>query len=262
MSDIVCNAEPRVPALQFHFLGNVDYHDCWLLQRRLARTARLAHPAGFEPSADIVVLLCEHPPLITVGRRGSRGHISLTDDELQRRGWGVRWEARGGGCVLHGPGQLAIYPLLSLPGCGWSLSEYARRFRGGVAQALKELHVPVSEMAHTWGLAGRTGPLALMGIGVRGGMTSLGMWLNVQPQLADYRLVATAGTSGPFDGRQTMSSLSAERQSHITMARVRATLVSCLSEAFDRPRYYLHTGHPGLPPRRETTRGSSHARAC
>lgn len=255
MSDIVCNAEERIPALQFHFLGSVSYEECWALQRRLVKAARPEH------SADIVVLLCEHPTLITIGRRGSRGHIAATDEELQRRELTVRWEARGGGCVMHAPGQLAIYPLLSLVGCRWSVGDYARRLRHGVSQTLQELNLTVCDIPGTWGLAGRTGPLATMGVSVRGGMTSLGMWLNVQPQLADFKLVSVLPPSAAAM-RPTMSSLAAERQGNITMPRVRATLVSCLSEALERPRYYLHTGHPGLKTWREAARGSSHARAC
>ena len=81
----------------------------------LAPTARgggAVNVAGDRDSACLI--LCEHPPLITVGRQGSRGHIRFDTEELFVRGWPVRWVNRGGGCLLHLPGQLAIYPILPL----------------------------------------------------------------------------------------------------------------------------------------------------
>ena len=50
------------------------------------------------------LLMCEHPPLITVGREGSREHILASPQELISRELDVRWLNRGGGCLVHAPG--------------------------------------------------------------------------------------------------------------------------------------------------------------
>ena len=76
--------------------GCVDWADCQRLQRRLV------YEAGSGDDGRIVTLLCEHPPLISVGRRGSRGHIRCTNEQLRHQRLEVRWVNRGGGCVLHG----------------------------------------------------------------------------------------------------------------------------------------------------------------
>src|SRR2546426_281708 len=86
-------------ALQVYLLGTVDLEAVLRLQRRL----------HFEISGQrdqAILLLCEHPPVITVGRQGSRAHIFCGPEELRSRRWNVRWVNRGGGCLLHAPGQL------------------------------------------------------------------------------------------------------------------------------------------------------------
>src|SRR5712692_5787675 len=105
---------PRISAphvtdsvLQVYLLGSVDFEAALALQRLLAYRV-----AGDRSNAAL--LICEHPPLITVGRHGSRAHILCEPEELRARRWRVRWVNRGGGSILHVPGQLAIYPVLSL----------------------------------------------------------------------------------------------------------------------------------------------------
>src|SRR5581483_11812554 len=84
--------------LQAYLLGSVDFDAALRLQRR----------CHFDVTGDrtqAFVLACEHPPLITVGRHGSRAHIRFEPQDLQTRHWDVRWVNRGGGCLLHLPGQ-------------------------------------------------------------------------------------------------------------------------------------------------------------
>ena len=82
------------------------------------------YEAGGQDDGRITVLLCEHPALISVGRTGSRGHIRLTNEQLRMRQLEVRWVSRGGGCVLHGPGQIAVYPIVPLRWHGWTVGDY------------------------------------------------------------------------------------------------------------------------------------------
>ena len=98
----------REPVAEFRLLGRVPFDAFLALQ------SRLVYEAGGLAEPRIVVLLCEHPDLITVGRAGSRGHIRFSNDQLKHEQLGVRWISRGGGCVLHAPGQLAVYPIVPL----------------------------------------------------------------------------------------------------------------------------------------------------
>src|SRR5438105_4236030 len=103
--------------LQVHLLGCVPFEDVLSLQRRLVDRVE-------NQRDESALIICEHPPIITVGRLGSRAHIHYDVDELHLRGWAVRWVNRGGGCVFHAPGQLAIYPILPLDRLGLKLHDY------------------------------------------------------------------------------------------------------------------------------------------
>src|SRR5258708_25372800 len=93
--------------LQVYLLGVVEFESALVLQRRLAYQV-----AGERDGA--MLLLCEHPPLITVGRQGSRAHILCEPEELRAREWRVRWVNPGGGCGPPPPRPLPRYPILPL----------------------------------------------------------------------------------------------------------------------------------------------------
>src|SRR5262245_65809238 len=90
-------------------LGRVPYQEALALQRGLV-TERQAH------RVDDLLLLLEHPPVITLGVRGDggRGHIVASDDTLVARGIEVVEAGRGGDVTYHGPGQLVGYPIIDL----------------------------------------------------------------------------------------------------------------------------------------------------
>src|SRR5262245_24583558 len=120
--------------LRVYLLGSLEFDSALQLQRSLAYQL-----SEQRQGADLI--LCEHPPLITVGRQGSPGHIQLTLDELAARQWSVRWVHRGGGTFLHLPGQLAVYPLLPLDHCGLSVRDYIDRLQRVLVAVLDDFGV-------------------------------------------------------------------------------------------------------------------------
>jgi lipoyl(octanoyl) transferase len=214
-------------------LGTVDFEDCLTLQRRLA------YDAVTRADGRIVVLICEHPPLITIGRGGSREQVRLTASELTQRGLEIRHIGRGGGAILHAPGQLAIYPILPLAEQDWSVGEYLRRLQLALTNLLLELKIKPAVVRESIAMAGRRGKLAAMGVSVRQGVTMHGAFLNVNPEMRDFGRVEVAGG-------QTMSSLLSHRALPTKMNKVRAALVTHLADALSLERYHLHTGHPLL----------------
>src|SRR5262245_13806110 len=89
--------EPARALLRVYLLGSLEFDSALQLQRSLAYQLS-------EQDHDAALILCEHPPLITVGRHGSPAHIQLSLEELAARRWSVRWVHRGGGTFLHLPG--------------------------------------------------------------------------------------------------------------------------------------------------------------
>ena len=160
---------------------------------------------------------------------------------LEARQIETHWTNRGGGCLLHCPGQLAIYPILPLRWHDFSLGEYLQRFQAALTETLTELGVQIQPQPGRYGVWGRTGQIAALGVAVRDWVTWHGAYLNVSPALGLFRLVE----SDP-QGQYPMGSIAAERCGVVRMATVRAVLVRQLTEAFGCDRYHLYTGHPWL----------------
>ena len=240
------------PALAFHLLGQVAYDDALALQQRLA------HDAAESQAASVSVLFCEHPDLITVGRCGSRGHVRMSGEQLKREGLALRWVSRGGGCILHAPGQLAIYPIVPLAVLGWSVRQYLRRLQQAVLTAFRQLQVHGQTQPDRFAVWGQSGLLAALGVAVRDGVTCHGAFLNVNPPMRRFAFVDALPPEHVGAGlKTTMGCLLAERRTAVRMATVRSAFVECLAAAFGSDRYHLHTGHPllvrAIGTRREST---------
>jgi lipoyl(octanoyl) transferase len=229
------SAEPQSPAVETFLLGEVPLLRCLELQERLRQQAAL------RDDGQIVVLLCEHPEVITVGRGGRPSHVAGGNSRLRSGQIEMHWVNRGGGCLVHCPGQLAIYPILPLRWHDFSVGDYLERLQAALAETVSELGVQVLPRPGQYGVWGRSGQIAAIGAAVRDWVTWHGAFLNVSPSLGMFRLVQ----SDPSN-HVPMSSLSAERRSVVRMATVRAVLVQHLTAAFGCERYHLYTGHPWL----------------
>ena len=216
-------------------LGTLDFDVALALQQRLV------YELGGRDDGQIALLICEHPQLITMGRQGSRDHVHLSDRALLQQRLSIRWVNRGGGCLLHAPGQLAIYPIVPLDWYGLRVGEYLDRFQSGLHDALTELRVNCQREPGRFGIWGRNGQLAFVGAAVKHWTTYFGAYLNVRPAMRLFRYVQ----SDPERGTP-VSSVAAERRRPLNITAVRSALVPHLSAALGCERYHLYTSHPLL----------------
>lgn len=235
--------ESLSPAVETFLLGQVPYLQCLQLQQRLRRQV------ATRGDGQIVVLMCEHPEVITIGRGGRPSDVAACG-ALRSREIDTHWVNRGGGTLVHCPGQLAVYPLVPLDWHGFSPGEYLGRLQAALVRTLTELGVQVHLPPGRWGVCGRTGQLAFLGVAVRDWTAWHGAFVNVSPAMGLFRLVQ----SGP-PGHPAAGSISAERRGVVRMATVRAVLVRHLTEALGCDRYHLYTGHPWLESRRMRDEG-------
>lgn len=235
MSENQFSMERPSCSLEAHLLGQVDFGRCLALQERLVR--RIAD----RDDGQICLLLCEHPNIVAVGRGGSPAHVK-SDSRLIRSGQlDVRWVKRGGGCMVHAPGQLAVYPITPLRWHGLSVGQYLDRLQAGILGALEQLGIQGHSRPNRHGIWGRTGQLAAFGITVRSWVAYHGAFINVAPSMGLFQLVDTDPQTAT-----RMSCLVAEGQKPVRMTSVRAELVPRLADALGCDRYHLHTGHPLL----------------
>src|SRR5262245_44444434 len=150
----------EVGLLQAYLLPTLDFEQSLLLQRRLHYDV-----AGSPESAALVV--CEHNPLITVGRQGSRRHLLFDPEELRTRQWRVRWVNRAGGCWLHVPGQLHISPILALDALGWSAARYVANLGEVLRRVLDDFSISAKARVDDAGVWVGERLLAAIGVAIK-----------------------------------------------------------------------------------------------
>jgi lipoyl(octanoyl) transferase len=184
----------------------VPYQQAWDLQR--AVHADVA--AGLAPD---IVLLLEHPPVFTAGRR-TEPHERPSD------GTPVIDVDRGGKITWHGPGQLVGYPILRL-GRPIDVVAYVRRLEGALIGVCADLGVTAGRVAGRSGVwldADHRGPqrkVAAIGIRVAQGVTMHGFALNCDPDLSWFARIVPCGISDA-----TVTSLAAELGRELPVAQV------------------------------------------
>lgn len=226
-------------ALQVYLLGSLDFDAALLLQRRL-------HYDVSGDRSQAALILCEHSPIITVGRQGSRTHLRFDVEDYAHRGLPSRWVTRGGGCWLHLPGQLAVYPILPLDRMRLTIPEYLQRFADVFVRTLDDFSVRSAVHVGEGGVWVGQRPIAALGIAVRSQVTMHGACFNVNPDLVPFRRVRSMPNS-----EEPMSSLERERRGPIRPALVRERLIEHFQTVFGFRESVAFSEHPLI---REHTR--------
>jgi len=121
------------------------------------------------------LVLCDHPTGITVGREGSAAHVRPNPDELAARGWPVEWVARGGGAMLHQPGQVACYPILPLDALNLTVGRYVTELQAVAVELCREFGVEATLDTERPGVRANGRRLAHVGVAVRNWVSSFGL---------------------------------------------------------------------------------------
>ena len=210
--------------LEVRDLGRRSYAEALELQRELRRRR-----AEGELDHDIL-LLTEHPPVVTLGRGTRPTSLPYPADLLERRGVEVFEVERGGDVTFHGPGQLVGYPIVDLSGHRRDLHWYLRRLEDTLISAIERLGVPAGRTPGLTGVwtAGRK--IASIGIHVKQWVTLHGFALNVTTDLAWFDLIVPCGIE-----QVVMTSLAEEllRDDHPALEReARQAVTEAFAEAF------------------------------
>jgi lipoyl(octanoyl) transferase len=164
--------------------GLVPYRDALEWQRSLGQAridGRLPHD---------VLLLLEHPPVVTLGRNSHDAHV------LRTQGVDVFEVERGGDVTYHGPGQLVGYPILDLSRHRRDLHWYLRTLEQALIAALGELGLPAERNPGYTGVWTRGRKIASIGIHVKQWVTWHGFALNVTTDLSAFERIVPCGIPG------------------------------------------------------------------
>lgn len=164
--------------------GTVPYREALEWQRQLAEdriAGRLPHD---------VLLLLEHPPVLTLGRTSHAANV------LEQRGIEVFEVERGGDVTFHGPGQLVGYPIIDLKSYTQDLHWYLRTLEQALIDALALLDIPADRNPGLTGVWTRGRKIASLGIHVKQWVTWHGFALNVTTDLSHFSRIVPCGIQG------------------------------------------------------------------
>ena len=175
-------------------LGLISYTAAFALQQQIVA----ARKAG---SLEDVLLLCEHPHVITLGRNGKRENLLVSDDVLRQKGIAFQATNRGGDITYHGPGQIVGYPILDLTHMKTDVHWYVRALEEALIRASAEFRVRAFRIAGKTGIWVETESpdgsteekLAAIGVHLSRWISSHGFAYNVSTDLRYFDLIVPCG---------------------------------------------------------------------
>src|SRR5689334_15943097 len=202
--------------------GLVPYEEARELQRQLeARRQR-----GEIPD---VLLLLEHPPVYTRGRRSKPEELPMGAEWYEAQGIEVLDTDRGGLVTYHGPGQLVAYPIVHLRGYGGDVHEYVRGLERTMTGARAEAGVRAGTIEGLTGGWVGTRKIGSSGLHVSRGVPTHGLAINVNTDLPPFEWVVPCGIEGA-----SMTSLSRELRAEQDLDAFADKLVDAYAGVFDR----------------------------
>jgi lipoyl(octanoyl) transferase len=170
--------------------GLVSYAEALELQRRVA-AARISG----ELSQDILLLL-EHPPVVTLGRSSKEKHLVASREFLAKRGVELFEVERGGDVTFHGPGQLVGYPIIDLKRHKQDLHWYLRTLEQALISTLAKFGIASERSTGCTGVWTEGKKIASIGVHARDWVTWHGFALNVTTDLSFFDLIVPCGIPG------------------------------------------------------------------
>jgi lipoyl(octanoyl) transferase len=202
-------------------LGLLPYAEAWELQKRVV-AARKA-----EAIPD-VLLFCEHPHVITLGRSGNRSNLLAGENVLREKGVRYLETSRGGDITYHGPGQIVGYPIVHLGAIKRDVVWYVRTLEEAMIRATAEFGVVARREAGKTGVwvdpkSGAAEKLGAIGVHISRWVTSHGFAYNVATDLRYFDLIVPCGIPG-----RTATSLEKVLMRRVAAAHVKPKLAAHL----------------------------------
>lgn len=201
----------------------MPYNEALELQRSIARD----RISGAVPQD--VLLLLEHPPVVTLGRSSKEKHLVASPEFLQNRGVELFEVERGGDVTFHGPGQLVGYPIVDLKQHRQDLHWYLRKLEEVLINTLADYGIPGERNTSFTGVWTGGRKIASIGVHAREWVTWHGFALNVTTDLSYFDLIVPCGINGVV-----MTSIARELGvEEVSAQDVRDRVAAKFAEAFD-----------------------------
>ena len=211
-------AEKNLHPCRAFRLGVMDYEGALRLQNRLAEARR-------EEKIGDVLLLLQHPPVITMGKSGKVQNV-LAPQALQEKKIKVIFTDRGGDVTYHGPGQLVVYPILSLRLHGLSVPDYVWSLEEMTIRLLSRFGISAGRVDKLRGVWVGNEKIAALGVHLSHWVSKHGLALNVNTDLDPFTLINPCGT-----GRRA-TSMSKMLGREFSMEEIESSMLQSFAEVF------------------------------
>ena len=218
------STEVHIRELEVRRLGLIGYDEALTLQRELVEERRA------DRVPDLMLLL-EHPPVITLGVRSeiARANVVATNERLADLGIAVHETGRGGDVTYHGPGQIVGYPILDLRPDRCDVHKYVRDLEEVMIRTCADYGVTAGRIAGLSGTWVGAEKIGAIGIRISRWITSHGFAFNVSTNLDHFRLIVPCGISD-----RGVTSLEKVTRRSISMREVEDTIVRRFDDVFER----------------------------
>jgi lipoyl(octanoyl) transferase len=196
----------------------VDYEEAFRLQNRIADARRE------EKTGDILLLL-QHPPVITMGKSGKIQNV-LAPQNLQEKNIKVIFTDRGGDVTFHGPGQIVVYPILNLRLHGLSVPGYVWKLEETVIQLLDRFGIKAGRIDKLRGVWVGNEKIAALGVHLSRWISKHGLALNVNTNLDPFEFINPCGT-----GRRA-TSMARILARELPMEEVESLMIQSFADVF------------------------------
>ena len=210
--------------LQVRRLGTVSYPDALAMQRALVEERR-ADRVG-----DLLLLL-QHPPVITVGVKGDggRANVVATPERLAELGIAVEETGRGGDVTYHGPGQIVGYPIVDLRPDRQDVHRYVRDLEEVMIRTCADYGLEASRIQGLTGAWIGAEKIGAIGVRISRWITSHGFAFNVSTRLDHFQLIVPCGIAD-----RGVTSLEQAAGRPIEVEEVEDRIVGHFANVFDR----------------------------
>jgi lipoate-protein ligase B len=210
------NRGPRTAGLSHWWcidLDTIDYGEAWKLQTDIvaARNNRVID--------EDIILMLEHPPVFTLGRRGGAENLMVSESFLEKSGIAVTQVERGGNITYHGPGQLVVYPIVDLEAAQISVVEFVNALEEVMLQTVEIWGIKAERNSVNRGIWIGNQKLGSIGIALRRGVSFHGLALNVNLDLTPFTWIQPCGLKGV-----QMASMKQELAGEVAMPDVRKVI--------------------------------------
>ena len=172
--------------IEIYELGTVPYEKALEYQENLL-ARRIA-----EEIPDSLILL-EHPPTITTGRKGNTENLLVRKEYLEKHGVSFVHASRGGDITFHGPGQIVGYPILNLKNHEMDIRKHLRSIEEAIIRTLGDFEIEGRRIDGVTGVWVKRSKIASIGIAIRKWVTYHGFALNVSTNLDYFELILSCG---------------------------------------------------------------------